>query len=243
MSCARLVVCGLCILQALAGCSSDDRAAAADPEKGPVRVVAAASLREVVTEIASEWTRRTGREVVPSFEATSTLARQIQEGARADLFIAADPEWLDRVHPTERHDWLGNRLVLVVPKDSPDVDLKAARSLALANEQVPAGKHARAALAHLGVPLPARTIHGSSVRDVLAKVSSGGAEAGIVYATDPAVDPGLRVAFTFPPGSHPPIVYATGLLDPRGKAFFAALREPWALAIAARRGFTVLTSP
>ncbi len=82
-----------------------------------------------------------------------------------------------------------------------------------------------------------RTIYGANVRDVLAKVSEGGAKAGIVYATDAAIDPGVRIVYTFPPESHPKIVYAVGLLTPAGKAFFDALREPWAKEIAIRQGF------
>ncbi|HKS17384.1 MAG TPA: molybdate ABC transporter substrate-binding protein [Planctomycetota bacterium] len=225
---ARLVV--LAVL--LAGCGSK-------PESEPVRIFAAASLREAVTEIATEWTKRTGRPHRLQFEASSTLARQIQEGAPVDVFISADKEWMDRVSPCDRRDWLGNGLVCVVPKDRAEFDLKSARRLALANEQVPAGKYAKAALAHLGIVPPEPPIYGSNVRDVLAKVSQGGAEAGIVYATDAAVDPGVRVAFTFPEESHPRIVYPAGLLQEGGRAFFDALRESWALEIARRQGFIV----
>jgi len=202
-----------------------------------VVVFAASSLKEVVTEVAAEWSKRSGVPTRTQFEASSTLARQIKEGAPADVFFSAAPEWLDLLRIQDRVDWLSNRLVCVVPKDAKDVGLKGLKSLALANEQVPAGRYARAALAHLGIPLPARTIYGSNVRDVLAKVSQGGAEAGIVYATDAAVDPALRVAFTFPPDSHPRILYSVGVLTPAGKAFSDALREPWTRQIAVRRGF------
>jgi molybdate transport system substrate-binding protein len=89
----------------------------------------------------------------------------------------------------------------------------------------------------LGIALPPRVIYGASVRDVLSKVSAGGAEAGIVYATDAAIEPAVRIAFTFPGDSHPKIVYAAGLLTAEGAALFEALREPWALAIARRYGF------
>ncbi len=220
---------------AVGGCDARD---ASPPPARELVVFAAASLREVMTEIAAEWTRRGGRPVRLQFDASSTLARQIREGARADAFVSAAPEWMSEVRPIQRHEWLGNRLVLVVPRDAPDADLRALESLALAAEQVPAGTYARAALAHLGVPLPARTIYGSSVRDVLAKVSRGGAAAGIVYATDAAVDPEVRIAFTFPAASHPRILYSAGLLTPEGEGFFDALQEPWALDIAHRRGFS-----
>lgn len=206
----------------------------------PVRVFAAASLKELVTEVADEWAKRSGGTHQMQFDSTSTLARQIGEGAPADLFLTAAPEWLDKVKTIERSDWLSNRLVLVVPKESPDVELAALQSLTMANEQVPAGKYARAALAHLEVKTPDRLILGESVRDVLSKVSEGGAQAGIVYATDASIDPKVRIAFTFPPESHPKILYSIGLLTPAGKGLRDALREPWANDLARRHGFEVL---
>ncbi len=208
------------------------------PAPAPVVVLAASSLKEVVTEAAAEWSKKSGVPTRTQCEASSTLARQIQEGAPADVFITAAPEWLDKVKVRDRYDWLSNRLVCVVPKDVKDFDLKSMKSLSVANEQVPAGKYARAALAHLGIAIPERTIYGANVRDVLSKVSQGGAEAGIVYATDAAVDPAVRIAYTFPPESHPRILYSTGLLTPAGKALYDALREPWARDMALRRGFT-----
>jgi molybdate transport system substrate-binding protein len=205
---------------------------------GPVTVFAAASLRDVLTEIAAAWAERGGPPVRCQFEASSTLARQLREGAPAAVFVSAAPEWVDVLHPAQRYDWLGNRLVVVVPKDAPDADLASLASLALAGEQVPAGRYARAALAHQGFALPPRVIYGANVRDVLAKVAQGGAAAGIVYATDAAVDPAVRIAYTFPAASHPRIVYTVALLTPAGSGLFDALREPWALAIARRHGFT-----
>ncbi len=204
---------------------------------GPVTLQVASSLKEAVTEIAAEWSRRSGRPHRLQFEATPTLARQIREGAPADLFIAAAPEWLDTVETRGRYDWLSNRLVVVVHKDETAMDLKTVDSLALANEQVPAGKYARQALAKEGIRIPARTIYGQNVRDVLSKVSQGGARAGIVYATDAGIDPKVRVAYTFPPGSHDRILYSVALLRPEGRALFEALREPWAMEIAKRHGF------
>lgn len=206
----------------------------------PVTIFAAASLKELVTELATEWSRKTGRPTRLEFEASSTLARQIKEGAPAGVFLTAAPEWLDPVKPLERYDWLSNRLVCVVPKEVKDFDLKSIDSLALANEQVPAGKYARLALAAQGVKIPERTIYGSNVRDVLSKVSQGGAKAGIVYATDASVDPGVRIAYTFPPESHPKILYSVGLLAADSKAFIDALREPAALEAAKKRGFVEL---
>jgi molybdate transport system substrate-binding protein len=209
----------------------------ATPPKPAVRVYAATSLKEVATDIAAEWSKRTGRPAQFQFEATSTLARQIQEGAPAEIWITAAPEWLDKVTVGDRYDWLSNTLVCVVPRDTKEFDLKTLDSLALGNDQVPVGKYARAALSHLGIRIPERTIYGQNVRDVLSKVSQGGAKAGIVYATDAAIDPTVRIAFTFPPESHPKILYSVGLLKPEGKELFDALREPWAKDMAKKRGF------
>ena len=226
------------VLVALAACDSGTDATA--PPSEPVTVYAAASLKEVVTEIAQEWTKQTGRPHRLMFESTSTLARQINEGAPADVFISAAPEWLDKVKTLERFDWLSNRLVCVVPKEAPDFDLKKLESLALADEQVPAGKYARQALAKAGVPLPERTIYGHNVRDVLSKVSQGGAKAGIVYATDARLDPEVRVAYVFPPDSHDKILYSAGLLTPKGEAFYDRLSKPSSLESAKRLGFSEL---
>ena len=102
---------------------------------------------------------------------------------------------------------------------------------------MPAGQYARQALEKEGVAIPRNTIYGHNVRDVLSKVSKGGAKAGIVYATDAKLDPEVRVAYEFPADRHDRILYSAGLLKPEGKAFFDALRETWAKAIAKRLGF------
>ncbi len=210
-------------------------------EAEPVTIFAAASLREAVTEIGRQWTQKTGRAHRLQFEASSTLARQIRNGAPADVFISASPEWMDEAAPLERRDWLGNRLVCVVPAATRDFDLKAVRRFALADEQVPAGKYAKTALAAMAIKPIDAPLYGHNVRDVMAKVSQGGADAGIVYATDAVIDSAVRVAFTFPEESHPKIVYPAGLLKERGRDFYNTLFEPWALEIARRSGFSALS--
>lgn len=219
----------------LLGCSRKPESAAA-----PVTIFAASSLREVVTEIAAGWSTTSGRPHRLQFEATSTLARQVAEGAPADLLITAAPEWLDKVKTEERFDWLGNRLVVVVRQGAREVDLRRLESLALANEQVPVGKYARQAMAREGLQIPERVIYGQNVREVLSRVSHGGAAAGIVYATDARIDPDVRVVHTFAATSHDRIVYSAGLLKPGGRALYDALREAWALEIARRHGFSDL---
>jgi molybdate transport system substrate-binding protein len=241
---------GIALFGLLVACSSDKspesgpaeapRAEASQEQAQAITVYAASSLKELVAELSQAWTARTGQAVRLQFEASSALARQIQEGAPADVFITAAPEWLDRLRLVERFDWLSNRLVCVVKGGTGAFDLRSAQSLAMANEQVPAGKYAAAALAHLGIRPPARTIYGSNVRDVLSKVSQGGAQAGIVYATDAAIDPGVMVAFTFPEESHPKIVYAVGVLGEGGRRFAAALKDAASIEAARRRGFSGL---
>ena len=234
---ARITTFAVALALPFASCEETRDAEPAAGAATPATVFAASSLRELVTAIAEEHGRRAGVTHRLQFDSTSTLARQIGESAPADLFLTAAPEWLDQVATLERCDWLTNRLVLVVPKEGLDVELAKLPSLAMANEQVPAGKYARAALAHLGIALPERVILGESVRDVLSKVSEGGAAAGIVYATDAAIDPNVRIASTFPIESHPKILYSVGVLTPAGKALGDALREPWALDLARNHGF------
>ena len=227
---------GSLLLLLLAACSN---ASSASPHTIPV-VFAASSLNECLGEIAREFERRGGERLTMRFDASSTLARQIEQGAYADLFVSAAPEWIDRVKATERLDWLSNRLVLVVPREGADVALNALPSLALANDQVPIGAYAKAALHKVGVQLPERLVYGANARDVVSKVAHGAAAAGIVYATDAMAEPSVRSVYTFPLETHPPIRYTAALLTTEGAGFYASLRQPWALAIAKKHGFEVL---
>jgi molybdate transport system substrate-binding protein len=110
----------------------------------------------------------------------------------------------------------------------------------MADEQVPSGKYARQALAKEGVAIPGRTIFGHNVRDVLSKVSEGGARVGIVYSTDARLDPKVRVAYTFPSDRHERILYSVGLLTPEGRALYEALKEAWVIEAAKNLGFAEL---
>ncbi|MBL8018288.1 MAG: molybdate ABC transporter substrate-binding protein [Leptospirales bacterium] len=202
-----------------------------------VRVFAASSLRELLTEIKDDHVARSGQRIAIQFESSAILARQIEAGAEAHVLISASPEWIERVRPLERYDWLSNRLVCVAANHSLDVDIKELDSLVLANEKVPVGKYARDAFRSLGIATPKRTIYGSNARDVLTKVMLGAATAGVVYATDAAAEPGVRIVYTFPEHSHAKITYSVGLLGEEGRPFFNRLREPAALQRATRRGF------
>ena len=198
-------------------------ARAADPG---LLVFAAASLTNVLEELGAAYTRETGQPVKFSFAASSALARQLEAGAAADVFLSADIEWMDYVQArglierTTRRDLLGNRLVLIAPASSavaleiaPGFPLAAALGsgrLATGDpDYVPVGRYARTALTSLGVwsDVADRLVRADNVRTALAFVSRGEAPLGIVYATDAKIDPGVRVVGVFPADTHLPITY------------------------------------
>ncbi|MBA4757358.1 molybdate ABC transporter substrate-binding protein [Sphingosinicella sp.] len=236
----------------------------ADPARAqsaaPV-VLAAASLQEALSEAADAWARQRHPRPVLSFAGSSALARQIEAGAPADLFISADEAWMDRLEqrsllaPGSRRVIAGNRLVLIAPSDSP-VKLRIAKGFPLARAlgsgrlamadpaAVPAGRYARAALEALGVwaAVEPRVVRSENVRATLALVERGEAPLGIVYATDAAASRKVRVVGVFPASSHPPIRYpAARLRTAKAKdapAFLAFLGSRQARVIFARHGFS-----
>jgi molybdate transport system substrate-binding protein len=223
-------------------------------------VFAAASLTDSLKSVADAYKAKTGTAVTLSFGASSTLARQIDQGAQADVFLSADTDWMDflqkngRIIQDTRRDLLGNTLVLIsasdakpAPKIAPHFDLADAlgdRHLALADPaSVPAGKYAKAALTALGVwdSVAAKVVAAENVRVALEYVARGEAPYGIVYATDAKVAPSVRVAGTFPQDSYPAIVYPMAMIkdgSPAAKDFLAFLGGPQALAIFEKAGFT-----
>jgi len=226
-------------------------------------VFAAASLKETLSTLADSWKKETGQEVKLSFAASSALAKQIDEGAPADLFISADLAWMDHLDkagelaPGSRVDLLGNRIVLVAPAAStlkisiaPNFDLAGLlgkERLAMGNvAAVPAGVYGKAALEKLGVwdSVKERVAQADNVRAALALVSRQEAALGIVYETDAKIDPGVRILDRFPETSHPPIVYPAAVLkssaNPQAKAFLAYLQAPKASEVFKAAGFTVL---
>jgi molybdate transport system substrate-binding protein len=225
-----------------------------------VLVFAAASLQNALDELAGPVERATGARIKASYAASSALARQIENGAPAEIFISADLEWMDYlaarklIRPESRGNLLGNRLVLIGPKGT-NVALRIEKGfglaaalgrdrLALANpDVVPAGKYARAALTSLGVwdSVAGRIAAAENVRGALALVSRGESPLGIVYRTDALVDSGVVVVDTFPESSHPPVIYPVALLPPasaEGARVLAFLKTPVALAVFQRHGFT-----
>lgn len=190
-------------------------------------VLAASSLTDALQQVGRAWTQAGHPPITFSFDASSRLARQVEAGAPADVYFAADQEWMDHlatrglVDPATRVDLLGNTLVVVVPAASTlvvtgvaDLARPEVQHLALAGEPVPAGRYARAALRTLGgwEAVQGRVVSGDNVRATLAWVAAGEAEAGVVYATDARIEPRVKVAWTLPASAHPPVVYPAAVV-------------------------------
>ncbi|WP_226624127.1 molybdate ABC transporter substrate-binding protein [Alloyangia pacifica] len=229
-----------------------------------VVVFAAASLKNAMDEIAPAFEAQSGHAVTVSLAGSSALARQIQQGAPADIFISANESWMDALEadgllePDGRSDLLRNAIVLIAHgKDAapveitPEMDLPALLDggrLAMALvDAVPAGIYGKAALENLGLwdsALP-QVAQADNVRAALALVSAGEAPLGIVYATDAAADDDVSVIGTFPEDSHPPIVYPVADLAGRDTeaeaAFLDYLHGPEARAAFERQGFGIVT--
>ena len=228
-----------------------------------VTVFAAASLKNALDSINGEWLKQTGKEATVSYAASSALAKQIEQGAPADVFISADLAWMDYLADKKlikagtRSNLLGNRIVLVSGKSDgraveiePGLDLAGllgdGRLAMGAVESVPAGKYGKAALEKLGLwPNVAGKVAGAeSARAALLLVSRGEAPYGIVYRTDAAADANVKVVGTFPEDSHPPIIYPIAITaDSRNAdaaAYLEFVRSPTAAALFQAEGFTVL---
>ena len=226
----------------------------------PVTVFAAASLKNALDDAGALFAKGGLGQVRFSYASSMTLARQLEQGAPADAFCAADQESMDyaasrkAIRPESRFDLLGNRLVVIAAQDSPlrSLELDAASILkALGGgrlamgevNSVPAGKYAKAALETLGAwsAVQPRSAYSENVRAAMMFVSRGEAPLGVVYASDALADSNVRIVATFPENSHPPIVYpcAAGVnAQPAGLRFLEELRTPAARAIFAKHGFT-----
>ena len=241
----------LCLVLALTGCGRPP------PDPAPV-VLAAASLQEAMSEAAEAWAAHGHPPPVLSFAGSSALARQIEGGAPADLFVSADEAWMDhveqagRIAPGSRRDLTGNALVLIAPAAGPESVALTAPGLAAAlgegrlamadPEAVPAGRYGQAALRHLGLWLgvEARVAPAENVRAALLLVARAEAPLGVVYATDARASDAVRVVARFPPDSHPPIVYPMARIagaDDAAAGFHAFLLSREGQAILARHGF------
>jgi len=226
--------------------------------EGPL-VLAAASMQGALDDAASDWTAQGNAAPVLSYAASSAIARQAVAGARADLLITADQEWMDRaveagaVVRDSRADLVANRIVLIAPRDSmirldlsPDTPLATVLGegrLSMADpDAVPAGRYGRAALSELGLwqAVEPKIARAENVRAALALVERGAAPLGIVYATDAAQSNAVRVVATFDASLHPPIRYPIAQLvagNRDGAGFRDFLLGPEGQAILARHGF------
>lgn len=231
-----------------------------------ITVFAAASMKNAVDDINAEYTKRTGVKVTSSYAASSALAKQIESGAPADVFASADLEWMDYVAGKKlikndtRANLLGNRLVLIAPKDSRIGSVSIGQGFDLAKlagdgriatgdvKAVPAGKYAKAALEKLGSWAAAepKFAMAENVRAALTLVGRGEAVLGIVYETDAKVEPNVKIIAHFPDDSHPAITYpvaATATAKPEATSYVRFLRSNAAKAIFEKYGFTFLIKP
>ena len=227
-------------------------------------VFAAASLKNALDAINAQWQKETGKAAKISYAASSALAKQIEQGAPAQMFISADLDWMDYaaqkslIKADTRSDLLGNRIVLIAPKDrAAKVEIKPGFDLAgilgegrlsMANvDAVPAGKYGKAALEKLGAweKVAGKVAQAENVRAALLLVSRGEAPAGIVYQTDAAADRAVTIIGTFPEDAHPPIIYPIALTasatHPDAAAFLAYLKSAKAKPLFEAQGFTVLS--
>jgi molybdate transport system substrate-binding protein len=223
-------------------------------------VFAAASLKTALDEINRSWSKQNSGKVVVSYAASSALARQIERGAPADIFVSADLEWMDYLaqrqllNAESRVSLLRNELVMIAPAAAKiSIELKKGLQLGqlLGNDRlsmadpdsVPAGKYGKAALEALGLwpQVSTKIIRADNVRTALNFVARGETPLGIVYRTDAAAEAKVRVVATFPSGSHPPIVYPAALLagskNAEAAAFFSWLKSNAATGIFRKHGF------
>ena len=246
------------LLSAVAGAPAQSQ-----PAPQTVTVFAAASLKNALDDINAIFTERTRIRVTASYAASSALAKQIEQGAPADIFISADLEWMDYVAqkklvtPATRFNLLGNRLVLIAPKDSQQGEVTIAKGFDLAKlagdgriatgdvQAVPAGKYAKAALEKLGAWQAAagKLAMAENVRAALVLVARGEAPLGIVYETDAKIEPGVKIIGKFPTDSHPAIIYPaaqTATAKPEAKRYLDFLRGATGQVGFEHYGFTYL---
>jgi molybdate transport system substrate-binding protein len=255
-----LLLCAVCAMPAVVW------AAPACAQPGSITIFAAASLKNAIDDINATFTKATGSRTVASYAASSALMKQIEQGAPADLFVSADLDWMDYgthrklIQNTTRVNLLGNRLVLIAPKDSginnvslgPGLDLSALagrRRIVVGDiRSVPAGKYAKEALEKLGLwsSVEKKLAMTENVRAALTLVARGEAPLGIVYETDAKVEPNVKVIGVFPPDSHAPIIYPAALIanaKPEAAQYLAFLRSAAARVIFESYGFTFLPQP
>jgi molybdate transport system substrate-binding protein len=237
----------------------------AQAQGGDIVVFAAASLKNALDAINMQWQKETGKKATISYASSPALAKQIEQAAPAQIFIPADLDWMDYltqknlIKPETRSNLLGNRIVLIAPKDKaqtieikPGFDLASVLGegrLSMANVQaVPAGKYGKAALEKLGVwaSVSSKLAQAENVRAALLLVSRDEAPVGVVYQTDAASDSKVKIIGTFPEDTHPPIIYPIALTanatHPDATVFLAYIRSDKTKPLFEAQGFTVLGS-
>jgi molybdate transport system substrate-binding protein len=241
-------------------------AAPALAQERTITIFAAASMKNALDDINAAFLKASGVKVVASYAASSALAKQIEQGAPADIFASADLDWMDyssqkkTIREDTRVNLLGNRLVLIAPKDAkmdkvaigPGLDLARligdGRIATADIAAVPVGKYAKAALQKLGIwpSVEKKFAFAENVRAALALVARGEAVLGIVYETDAKIEPSVKIVGAFPAGSHAPIVYpvaATTIAKPEAAAYLDCLRSNTAKIVFEQYGFTFLIKP
>lgn len=232
-----------------------------------ITVFAAASMKNALDDVDAAFSKASGIKVTASYAASSALAKQIEEGAPADVFVSADLRWMDylaerkMIKPATRVNLLGNRLVLIAPKDSKldhvsigqgfDIATLAGNGrIAVADvKAVPAGLYAKAALTKLGAWAAAepKLAQAENVRATLAFVARGETPLGIVYQTDAKVEPKVKIIGVFPADSHPAVTYPVAATAAMTKAdvskYLAFLRSKSAKDIFEKYGFSYLMKP
>jgi molybdate transport system substrate-binding protein len=240
--------------------------APAQAQDKTLTVFAAASMKNALDDVDAAYTKKTGIKVLASYAASSALMKQIEQGAPADIFVSADLDWMDYgsqkkvIKDDTRVNLLGNKIVLIAPKDSKIDHVSIGPGFDLAKlagdgrvttgdvKSVPVGKYAKAALEKLGAwtAVEPKMAMAESVRAALALVARGEAVLGIVYATDAKVEPNVKIVGAFPDDSHPPIIYpvaATVTAKPDATGYLAFLRSQAAKSIFEKYGFTFLIKP
>lgn len=256
----RLAVAAIGLAVWSAGFAAAGRAEAADTV-----VFAAASLKNALDDVIAAYAQHDKTKVTASYAASSALAKQIEQGAPAQIFMSADLDWMDYLAERQlivdgsRKNLLGNSLVLVARKDSRQGEVKIGQGFDLAGllgdgrlavgtiQSVPAGKYAKAALESLGswAGVENKLAQAENVRAALALVAQGEAPLGIVYKTDVASDPKLKIVGTFPADSHPPIIYPVALTKAGGDSkqaaeFLEFLSSPTAKGAFDKHGFELI---
>jgi len=254
---------GLAIGAALFTPSVVGGADAAAPDTAAPVVFAAASMKTALDAVAAAWKAQTGKRISIAYASSAALAKQIEQGAPADIFISADLKWMDYIEKAKliraetRKNLFGNKLVLIEPSDA-DVKLEIAKGFDLAGaagggkvavcaiESCPAGIYAKEALESLGVfaGVEPKLAQADNVRNALNLVSRGEARFGIVYATDAKADPTVKLVGTFPASSHNPIVYTVALVAASANLdaalFLAYLASQATTKIFTGQGFEIL---